>query len=136
MRLLARFRKLEPVSIYNKIGGHEAIEAVVEDFYVRVLADDQLASFFTGTNMSRLKGKQVEFFAAALGGPEPYTGAPMKQVHQGRGITMHHFSLVAGHLGNALTAAGVPSQTVTEILMAIAPLAADIASGDTTAAKV
>jgi len=135
MRLLARFRKLEPVSIYNKIGGHEAIEAVVEDFYVRVLADDQLASFFTGTNMSRLKGKQVEFFAAALGGPEPYMGAPMKQVHQGRGITMHHFSLVAGHLGNALTAAGVPSQTVTEILMGIAPLAADIASGD-TAAKV
>jgi hemoglobin len=135
MRLLARFRKLEPVSIYDKIGGHEAIEVVVEDFYVRVLADDQLASFFTGTNMSRLKGKQVEFFAAALGGPEPYTGAPMKQVHQGRGITMHHFSLVAGHLGNALTAAGVPSQTVTEILMGIAPLAADIASGD-TAAKV
>jgi|SRR5882757_6321699 len=135
MRLLARFRKLEPVSIYHKIGGHEAIEAVVEDFYVRVLADDQLASFFTGTNMSRLKGKQVEFFAAALGGPEPYMGAPMKQVHQGRGITMHHFSLVAGHLGNALTAAGVPSQTVTEILMGIAPLAADIASGD-TAAKV
>jgi hemoglobin len=136
MKLLARFRKLEPVTIYDKIGGHEAIEVVVEDFYVRVLADDQLASFFTGTNMSRLKGKQVEFFAAALGGPEPYTGAPMKQVHQGRGITMHHFSLVAGHLGNALTAAGVPSQTVTEILMAIAPLAADIASGDTTAAKV
>ena len=81
--------------------------------------------------MNRLKGKQVEFFAAALGGPEPYTGAPMKQVHQGRGITMHHFGLVAGHLGDALTAAGVPAETVTEILGAIAPLAADIASGET-----
>ena len=56
--------------------------------------------------MSRLKGKQAEFFAAALGGPEPYTGAPMKQVHQGRGITMRHFGLVAGHLGDALSAAG------------------------------
>jgi hemoglobin len=136
MRFLVRFRKFEPVNIYAKIGGHEAIEVVVEDFYVRVLADDQLASFFTGANMSRLKGKQVEFFAAALGGPEPYTGAPMKQVHQGRGITMHHFSLVAGHLGDALTAAGVPSETVSEILMAIAPLAADITSGESTAAKV
>jgi hemoglobin len=136
MRFSAHFRKLEPVTIYAKIGGHEAIEVVVEDFYVRVLADDQLASFFTGTNMSRLKGKQVEFFAAALGGPEPYTGAPMKQVHQGRGITMHHFSLVAGHLGDALAAAGVPSETVSEILMAIAPLAADITSGEATAAKV
>jgi hemoglobin len=129
-------RKREPVSIFDKIGGYEAIEVVVEDFYVRVLADDQLAGFFTGTNMSRLKGKQVEFFAAALGGPEPYTGAPMKQVHQGRGITMHHFSVVAGHLGDALTAAGVPSETVTEILGLIAPLAADVASGETSTANV
>ncbi len=136
MRLVARFRKPEQVSIYDKIGGHEAIEIVVEDFYVRVLADDQLAGFFAGTNMSRLKGKQAEFFAAALGGPEPYTGAPMKQVHQGRGISMHHFNLVAGHLGDALAAAGVPAETVTEILCAIAPLAPDIATGETTAAPV
>ncbi len=132
MRFLARFRKPEPTSIYDRIGGHEAIEVVVEDFYVRVLADDQLSGFFAGTNMSRLKGKQAEYIAAALGGPEPYTGAPMKQVHQGRGITMHHFSLVAGHLADALAAAGVPSATVTEILGVIAPLAPEIASPDTT----
>jgi hemoglobin len=131
MRFVARFRT--PVSIYDKIGGHEAIEIVVEDFYVRVLADEQLAGFFAGTNMNRLKGKQAEFFAAALGAPEPYTGAPMKQVHQGRGISMHHFNLVAGHLGDALAAAGVPGETVTEILCAIAPLAPDVVSGETTA---
>lgn len=114
--------------IYDKIGGQEAIEAVVEDFYVRVLADEKLAGFFTGTNMSRLKGRQVEFFAAALGGPEPYTGAPMKQVHQGRGIMMEHFTLVAGHLTDALTDAGVPAPIVEQIIGAIAPLAGDIAS--------
>jgi len=131
MGILSRFRKRPTISIYDKIGGHEALEVVVEDFYMRVLADDELSGFFTGTNMSRLKGKQVEFFAAALGGPEPYSGAPMKQVHQGRGITMHHFGLVAGHLGDALTAAGLPAETVTEILGAIAPLAADVASGET-----
>jgi hemoglobin len=125
-----------PTAIYDRIGGHEAIEAVVEDLYIRVLADDHLRGFFTGTNMNRLKRKQVEFFAAALGGPEPYTGTPMKQVHQGRGITMHHFSLVAGHLSDSLTAAGVPSGTVVEILSAIAPLAPDIASDDTSTAKV
>jgi hemoglobin len=136
MRLLARFRKPQPVSVYDRIGGHESIEVVVEDFYVRVLADDQLSGFFTGTNMNRLKGRQVEFFAAALGGPEPYIGAPMKQVHQGRGITVHHFSLVAGHLSDALAAAGVPSETVTEILSAIAPLAPEIASGETASANV
>lgn len=132
MKILARFRKPAPAPapVYDRIGGYEAIEVVVEDFYGRVLADDQLSNFFTGTNMSRLKGKQVEFFAAALGGPEPYTGAPMRQVHQGRGITMHHFGLVAGHLADALAAVGVPPATVTEILGAIAPLAPEIATAD------
>lgn len=136
MKILARFGKPVPTSIYDRIGGHEAIEVVVEDFYVRVLADDQLSGFFTGTNMSRLKGKQVEFFAAALGGPEIYTGVPMKQVHQGRGIGMHHFSLVAAHLANALTAAGVPAATVTEVLGVVAPLAPDIVSGETSTTRV
>ncbi len=53
--------------------------------------------------MSRLAGRQVEFFAAALGGPQPYTGAPMRAVHQGRGITE-------------------------QIMAAVAPLAKDIAA--------
>ena len=115
-------------SIYIQIGGHEALEAVVAAFYGRVLADDELAGFFTGTNMARLKGKQVEFFAAALGGPEPYTGAPMRQVHQGRGITSHHFTLVAVHLADTLAAAGVPDPTIEQILAAISPLRDDIAT--------
>jgi hemoglobin len=115
-------------SIYKQIGGAAALEAVVEDFYDRVLADDELAGFFTGANMSRLKGKQVEFFAAALGGPEPYTGAAMRQVHQGRGITMHHFNLVAGHLTDSLCAAGVPDGLIKQIIGTIAPLGDDIAS--------
>src|ERR1700758_5604468 len=119
MRILARFREPEPATIYHRIGGREAIEVVVEDFYVRVLADDQLCGFFSGTNMNRLKGKQVEFFADVHGGPEPYTGAPMMQVHQGRGITMPHFNLVAGQLADARGAAGVPPASVTEILCAI-----------------
>lgn len=132
MGMLSHFRNRKASSIYDKIGGHEALEVVVEDFYARVLADGELAGFFTGTNMNRLKGKQAAFLAAALGGPEPYDGAPMKQVHQGRGITMHHFNLVAGHLTDSLTAAGVPGETITEILGVIAPLAGDIASDAAT----
>lgn len=114
--------------IYERIGGREALEAVVEDFYERVLADEVLLPFFTGINMSRMKGRQVEFFAAALGGPDPYIGAPMKQVHQGRGITRYHFDLVACHLTDALTGAGVPSDLVAEIIAAVSPLADEIAS--------
>ena len=134
MGKLALFRKRrETDSIYDRIGGHEALEVVVEDFYARVLADDQLSSFFAGTNMNRLKGKQAEFLAAALGGPEPYRGPSMKQAHQGRGIMMHHFDLVAGHLTDSLSAAGVPAGTVSEILDVVAPLAPDIASDAATA---
>ena len=77
--------------------------------------------------MNRLKDKQVEFLAAALGGPGPYTGASMKQVHQGRGITMYHFNLVAGHLKDSLCAAGVPEATIAEIFSVVAPLADEIA---------
>ena len=53
----------------------------------------------------------------------------MRQVHEGRGITMHHFAMVAAHLADSLCAAGVPPETITEILCAIAPLAPDIRIG-------
>jgi hemoglobin len=59
----------------------------------------------------------------------------MKQVHQGRGITMHHFDLVAAHLSDSLLAAGVPSETVAEILAVVTPLAGEIAS-DAEAARI
>jgi hemoglobin len=100
--------------------------AVVDDFYGRVLADSDLAGFFAGTNMTRLKGRQVEFFAAALGGPVPYTGASMRDAHRGRAIAQQHFDLVAGHLVASLVAAGVPDATVTQIISAVAPLASEI----------
>lgn len=115
-------------SVYEQIGGQEALITVVDDFYDRVLADTELAVFFTGTNMPRLKGLQVEFFTAALGGPDEYQGRTMKEVHRGRGIAQRHFDLVAGHLSDALAKAGVPSETVDTIIATIAPLADDIVS--------
>jgi len=115
-------------SIYDAIGGDTALAAVVDDFYARVLGDPRLSGFFAGTNMTRLKGRQVEFFAAALGGPLPYTGASMRDAHQGRGIGQEHFDLVAGYLVAALGAAGVPEPTVAQIVGAIAPLASQIVS--------
>lgn len=116
-------------SIYDAIGGEPALVAVVDDFYDRVLADPDLAAFFAGANMNKLKGKQVEFFAAALGGPHIYTGAGMGDVHRGRGIGQKHFDLVAGHLVAALAAAGVPGEIISQIVGLIAPLAQDIATG-------
>jgi NTE family protein len=58
------------MSIYDSIGGAAAVRAAVDDFYDRVLADPELAPFFDGTDMRRLKAHQRSFVAAAIGGPE------------------------------------------------------------------
>lgn len=130
MGMLTRFRRPGTASLYEKIGGHDALEVVVEDFYCRVLDDDHLAGFYAGSNMRCVKARQVEFLSAVLGGPRPYSGMPMRKVHEGRGITMHHFAMVAAHLADSLCAAGLHPDTITEILQAIAPLAGEIASDD------
>lgn len=114
-------------SIYEQVGGQEALRAVVEELYARVLADEALRPFFAGTNMTRMKRRQVEFFSAALGGPHPYIGASMKRVHRGRGITEHHFDLVAKHLTDAMTAAGIRAKLLAQIIAVVSPLADDIA---------
>jgi hemoglobin len=133
MGILTRLRRPGTASLYEKIGGHDALEVVVEDFYCRVLDDDQLAGFYAGSNMKCVKARQVEFLSSVLGGPGPYTGTPMRQVHEGRGITMHHFAMVAAHLADSLCAAGLHPDTITEILQAIAPLAGEVASEDINA---
>jgi hemoglobin len=112
---------------YDKVGGHEGIEVLVEDFYCRVLEDDHLANFFAGSDMKRLKGKLIELLAATLGGPAAYTGQSMKQAHQDRGIKMYHFTLMTEHLEDSLAAAGWPQEAVAEILGFLTPLAGDIA---------
>jgi hemoglobin len=130
MGMLTRFRRPGTASLYAKIGGHDALEVIVEDFYCRVLDDDHLAGFYAGSDMRCVKARQVEFLSALLDGPGPYTGTPLRQVHEGRGITMHHFAIVAAHLADSLCAAGLHPDTITEILRAIAPLAGDVASED------
>ncbi|ORX01647.1 hypothetical protein AWC30_13200 [Mycolicibacillus trivialis] len=78
--------------------------------------------------MQRQIGKQIDFLAAAMGGPLPYAGPSLKQAHQGRGIQLRHFTLVAEHLVASFRDAGVPSAAIDDIVALLAPLAADIAS--------
>ena len=115
-------------NIYEAIGGEPALVAVVDDFYRRVLSDAQLAAFFAGANMPKLKGRQVEFFAAALGGPDLYQGPSMRQAHAGRGISQADFDRVAVHLTGSLADMGFPPEITSEIAAAILPLADDIVS--------
>jgi len=89
-------------TLFEKLGGLTAINAVVDEFYRRVLADNELKPFFEKTDMARQKDHQRKFLTFALGGPNRYSGKSMKKAHSGLGITAHHFGLVAGHLVGTL----------------------------------
>ena len=56
-------------SLYERIGGKDALDAAVDIFYRKVLADERIKSFFDGVDMKKQKGKQKAFLAFAMGGP-------------------------------------------------------------------
>ena len=114
------------VSVYEQIGGEEAVNATVEAFYKRVLADPILVPFFIDVDMAMLKRQQVNFFSQALGGPEAYRGPDMKTAHAHMSIEQDHFDRVAQHLVATLQSLGVPQAHIDTIVQTIAPLAADI----------
>jgi hemoglobin len=114
------------VSIYDRIGGASAVRAAVDDFYARVLADPRLAPFFSGTDMNRLKAHQRSFIAAAIGGPEVFSGRDMASAHAGLGIADADFDAVVGHLVGTLSGLGVPADVTGQIGSALAPLRPDI----------
>lgn len=114
------------MSIYDSIGGAGAVRAAVDDFYARVLADGQLAPFFTETDLNRLKAHQRAFIAAAIGGPEIYQGRDMASAHADLGIADSDFDAVVGHLVDTLSGLGVPEETIGQIGSVLAPLRSDI----------
>ena len=89
-------------SIYDAIGGQSALEAAVERFYERATADPELASFFVGMDMRKLKNHQVAFLGQAVGGPMRYNGSGMQRAHAHLCIQQRHFDRVAHHLAGTL----------------------------------
>jgi YHS domain-containing protein len=81
-----KFKEARDKSLYQKLGGKAAIDAAVEAFYVKVLADARVKDFFENINMTRQRRKQKEFLSAALGGPLPWTGRDMRTAHADLGI--------------------------------------------------
>jgi hemoglobin len=121
------------MSIYDTIGGAEAVRAVVDDFCARLLADPKLASFFAATNMDRLKAHQRSFIAAAIGGPEVFSGRDMASAHAPLGVTDVDFDAVVGHLADTLAGLGVPQETIGQIGAVLLPLRTDIVTAQHTA---
>lgn len=115
-------------TLYEKLGGAPAVKTVVEGFYKKVLADDQLKGYFANTDMNKQIESQIKFLSMALGGPNEYNGKPMKEAHEGMGITDLHFDLVAGHLVDTLKGAGVPQPEINAVVELVGPLKGQIVS--------
>ena len=90
-------------SLYERVGGEEGINRLVNSFYAKVLVDGNLADFFNNTPVERLKNMQKEFFSVALGGPVDYSGMRLSHAHRGRGIRVEHFKRFVDHLLETLS---------------------------------
>ena len=106
-------------SVYERIGGADAVNAAVDVFYRKVLTDPVISHFFDTVDMDRQINKQKAFLTFAFGGPNSYTGKDMREGHKHLHLTEEHFNAVAGHLQATLQELGVASDLIDEV-MAIA----------------
>lgn len=105
-------------SIYEQLGGAPAMQAAVENFYRRVLADEELAPFFEDVDMDLQMAKQAGFLTMVTGGPNNYTGKDMRAGHAHlleRGLADRHVDLVIKHLGDTLAELGVAQELIQQV---------------------
>jgi hemoglobin len=121
-------------SIYDEIGGSAAVAVAVDDLYERILADPELAPYFTGVEMRRQKTHMRAFITAALGGPDIYRGRDMTAAHAHLRVSGRAFDLVADHLVGTLRGLGVTAAHVDAIVARVAPLRAQIVGEERLAA--
>ncbi|MEH7545352.1 hemoglobin [Neobacillus bataviensis] len=114
-------------SLYEKIGGQEAIGKVVDYFYNElVLKDETVNQFFEHTDMEKQKSHQTKFISFALGGPKQYSGQSMAKAHQGMNLQPEHFNAIVNHLHKALAHYGVSEADIDQALTRVASLRDDI----------
>jgi hemoglobin len=97
---------------FEELGGDAGVKTAVAIFYNRVLADPELAPFFDGVDVGRLRMHQRAFLTAALGGPELFTGRGLEQAHAGRGIDDAAFDRLLDHLAETLGDLGLSAGSV------------------------
>ena len=113
-------------SLYDRLGGKPAIQAVVDDFIGNVAADPRINGRFAGANIVKLKTNLVDQVCEASGGPCKYTGQSMKAVHTGMKITDAEFDALVEDLGKSLDKLKVPAQEKGELLSALGGMKMDI----------
>lgn len=104
-------------TLFERIGGEAAVDAAVDIFYRKVLADHRINKFFEGVDMDKQAAKQKAFLTLALGGPNKYTGKDMREGHAHlvkRGLNDSHFDAVMENLGATLKELNVPDELIAE----------------------
>jgi len=116
-------------SLYERLGGYNAIAAVVDDFIGRLVSDKQLAPFFQGhstDSLKKIRQHVVDQICEGAGGPCIYTGRDMKTSHKGLGITEAQWDASAKHLVETLDKFKVPAKEKDEVLAFVSTLKKDI----------
>ena len=113
---------MQQKSLYERLGGKDAITAVVDDFVANVAADNRINGFFAKADVPRLKKNLVDQICQATGGPCTYTGKDMKTAHKGMGITDADFNALVEDLQKSLNKFKVPEKEQGELLGILGPL--------------
>jgi len=104
-------------TIYDRLGGEAAMNAAVDIFYRKVLADDRINKFFEDVDMEKQAAKQKAFLTLALGGPNKYSGKDMRVGHAHlvkRGLNDTHFNAVMENLAATLQELKVPAELIAQ----------------------
>jgi hemoglobin len=113
-------------SLYERLGGQGAIQAVVTKFISNVGGDKRINSWFATTDLKKLNKLLVEQVCAASGGPCTYSGRDMKTTHKGMKITTAAFNALVEDLVSALDTFNVPAKEKGELLAVLGPMNKDI----------
>ena len=113
-------------SLYERLGGIEAIKAVVNDFAGRVLADTRVNKKFAKSDAPRLVLHLVEQICAVTGGPCQYTGRDMKVTHKKMKVTAGEFDALVEDLVATLDKFAVPAKEKNDLLGILGPLKSQI----------
>ncbi len=109
-------------TLYERLGGKDAIKGVVDELVAIVAADPRINKKFARSNIDRLKFELVEQICAVTGGPCKYTGRDMKTAHKNMGVTDGEFNALVEDLVKALDKFNVGEKEKKDLLAILAPL--------------
>ena len=116
-------------TLYERLGGYEAICAVTDDLLPRLQSDSRLGRFWQhrgDDGVKREKQLLIDFLCSSAGGPLYYTGRDMKTSHKGMKISESDWSAFLGHLNATLETFKVPRAERDEVVAFVQSTKPDI----------